>query len=166
MPKIHGASARHPLLSSFEPEAVDALALVALRLIDAIRHGSIARADQTDQTTTGLIDAGYRVLDAARGDSALIQAAVDSLLAAGGSRQSAGSRKPYHVRVIGDAAAQLKICSEAFGQLSALFASITRDPGFSGMDAQRLAGAGRSIADDFEDRALSACEDLRTGGNP
>ncbi|MEF8737410.1 MAG: hypothetical protein V5B35_12715 [Candidatus Accumulibacter necessarius] len=77
MPKIPGASARHPLLSSFEPEAVDALALVALRLIDAIRHGSIARADQTDQTTTGLIDAGYRVLDAARGDSALIQAAVE-----------------------------------------------------------------------------------------
>lgn len=80
MPKIPGASARHPLLASFEPEAVDALALVALRLMNAITHGSLVRTDETDQTSTDLIDAGYRVLDAARGDSALILPAVAAFL--------------------------------------------------------------------------------------
>lgn len=87
MPKIPGASARHPLLSSFEPEAVDALALVALRLMDAITHGSLVRTDETDQTTLDLIAAGYRVLDAARGDSALIPAAVGALLAVKGGAE-------------------------------------------------------------------------------
>lgn len=165
MTKIQCASARHPQLSSFEPEAVDALALVALRLLDAINRGKIARTDQTDQTTLDLIDAGYRVLDAARGDSALIPTAVDSLLAAEGAHQAAVAITPYEIRVC-DGASQLKVCSEAFGQLSALFGAITRDPDFSGIDAQRLAGAGRSLADDMEDRAWSASEDLRAGGNP
>lgn len=164
MPKTTGASARHPQLSSFEPPAVDALAIVALRLLDVINRGKIARTDQADQTTADLIDASYQVLDAARGDSTLIPAAVDRLLAAEGAHQAAAAITPYEIRVC-DGASQLKVCSEAFGQLSALFGAITRDPDFSGIDAQRLAGAGRSLADDMEDRSWAAAEDLRTGGN-
>ncbi len=98
-------------------------------------------------------------------DSPNLPAGVDSLLAAEGAHQAAVAITPYQIRV-SDGASMLKVCSEAFGQLSALFGAITRDPDFSGIDAQRLAGAGRSLADDMEDRAWSASEDLRAGGNP
>ncbi|MBN8449493.1 MAG: hypothetical protein J0M13_10895 [Candidatus Accumulibacter sp.] len=63
---------RHGLLARFEPEAVDGLALVALRLLDTIAA--------TGQPSPALIAASFVVLDAARGDSSLIEPAVIELL--------------------------------------------------------------------------------------
>lgn len=90
LPKKYPAHPRViPCFPVSNPKPSTLLALVALRLIEhAIRHsGSLVRTDQTDQPTLDLIAAGYRVVDAARGDSALTPAAVGALSAVEGGAE-------------------------------------------------------------------------------
>lgn len=69
----------HPVLSSFEPEAVAGLALVALELLDAITRRKLVAADW-DEETVALLDRSFAMEDAARGPSSLLPAALAAVL--------------------------------------------------------------------------------------
>lgn len=160
MPESHGADVRQSpyvsRLAGIEPEGVHALALAALALLDAINAGKLVA---TDTDTRALVEALYPLQDALHGPEGRLPAALAGFLS---TAEPKGVHRSYPMRV-SDAASMLKACSESFGWLAAILGAIGKNPDCGG-EVRRLAGAGRSIADDMEDLAEVWSEDMKTGG--
>jgi len=81
MPKIHSASARQATytskLASIEPEGIQALAVAAMALLDAINAGKLV---STDPDTRALLEAMYPLQDALHGASDALPAARAAFL--------------------------------------------------------------------------------------